>query len=197
MLELPEPLGVVLEHCDLTERLSLVPPSAQVRGLYFRSIEQTLERAGHLPQYRAIFPRRYSALQWQPAGEFLQRLVVGGALVASPDRVHEGMYEIGRRNAVAFAESLIGRMMLRLLSRDPRKLLQQAVAGRRQSYSYGSWQLSFPSQNEALMEMVEEYLYIESYMLGAAVGTFDAVGISVKAEATLQTPFNGRHRLTW
>jgi uncharacterized protein (TIGR02265 family) len=88
-------------------------------------------------------------------------------------------------------------MMLRLLSRDPRKLLQQAVAGRRQSYSYGSWQLSFPSQNEALMEMVEEYLYIESYMLGAAVGTFDAVGISVKAEATLQTPFNGRHRLTW
>ena len=76
--------------------------------------------------------------------------------------------------------------MLRLLSRDPHKLLQQGVAGRRQSYSYGSWELTFPGERSAIMNMVEEYLYIESYLLGAAQGTFDAISLPVRAEVVLE-----------
>jgi hypothetical protein len=47
------------------------------------------------------------------------------------------------------------------------------------------------------MTMTEEYLPIESYMLGAAQGTFEAVGIPVKTEAVLEDRFNGRHVLRW
>jgi hypothetical protein len=45
--------------------------------------------------------------------------------------------------------------------------------------------------------MTEEYLYLESYLLGAAHGTFDAVGLAVKAEATITAPFTGTHFLRW
>jgi uncharacterized protein (TIGR02265 family) len=187
----------VFRYCDLRERLTLVPPSARVRGLYFRSIEAVLARADRVEPYRALFPEKFATILWHPAAEFLVRLAVGASLLTSAERVHEGMFEIGRRNALAFSESLLGRTMLRLLSRDPHKLLQQGVAGRRQSYNYGSWQLTFPSERTAIMSMAEEYLYIESYLLGAAQGTFDAISLPVRAEVVLDNRFCGRHVLAW
>ena len=190
-------IAEVSRHCDVLDRLSLIPPSAKARGLYFRSIETALARAGRIERYNALFPERFAAVLWHPIGELLVRLVVGGSLLTDPERVHEGMYEIGRRNAVVFAESLLGRTLLRLLSRDPRRLLQQAVAGRRQSQNYGRWTLEFPEERTAVMTMEEEYLYIDSYLLGAAQGTFDAVGVPVRAEAKLDDRFSGRHILVW
>jgi uncharacterized protein (TIGR02265 family) len=184
-------------HCDLAERLSLVPPSAMVRGVYFRSLERALAAAGRRESFAALFPERFAAVLWHPASELLQRLVVGGALLAGAERVHQGMFEIGRGNAVAFAESLVGRMIVRLLDRDPRRLLRQAIAGRRQSYSFGSWELELRSDREAVVTMSEEYLYIESYLMGAAQGTFDAVGVPVRIEVVLDDRFNGKHVLRW
>jgi uncharacterized protein (TIGR02265 family) len=184
-------------HCDLVERLTLVPPSAKVRGLYFRSIEHVLGRAGCADRFSAMFPERFAAVLWHPAADFLVRLAVGGALLAGPEDVHKGMFEIGRRNALAFAESLLGRAMLRFLDRDPKRLLRQAIAGRRQSYSYGHWELEFAGERKAVVTMEEEYLYVDSYLMGAAEGTFEAVGVPVRTECVLRDRFNGRHFLQW
>ena len=185
------------KHCDLAERLTLVPPSAKIRGLYFRSIETVLAKDGKVELYRTLFPEKFSAVRWHPAGEFLTRLAAGAGLLISPERVHEGMYEIGRRNAVAFAESLLGRTLLRLLSRDPKKLLQQADAGRRQSTNFARWDISYPDERSAIVDMAEEYQWIDSYALGAAVGTFEAVGLTAQAEAHMTSRFAGRHILRW
>ncbi len=190
-------IAEVSRHCDLAERLSLVPPSAKVRGIYFRSIERAVAAAGHRDRFDAFFPERFAAVLWHPAAEFLPRLAVGGALVRGPERVHEGMFEIGRGNALAFAESLVGRMLLRILDRDPKRLLRQAIAGRRQSYSFGRWDLELVGERQAIVTMVEEYLYIDSYLLGAAQGTFDAVGVPVRIEVVLHDRFNGQHVLRW
>jgi uncharacterized protein (TIGR02265 family) len=187
----------VSRYCDLTERLTLVPPSAKIRGVYCRSIDAALDEAGKLGRYRELFPRNLASLTWHPMGEFLIRLTVAGALLTGPERVHDGMLEIGRKNALEFARSLLGRMILRLLSRDPRKLLLQGVAARRQTCSYGSWEVSFPREREAVVTMVEEYLYIESFLLGAAQGTFDAIGLNVETTNILNDRFHGQHVLRW
>lgn len=192
-----EAIEEVCRYCDLEERLRLLPPSAKSRGVYFRSIEAVLSAAGHGAAYRRLFPEIFAAVMWHPAAEFLVRLAVGGALLCSAERVHEGMFEIGRRNTIAFAESLLGRALLRLLSHDPKRLLQQGAAARRQSSSYGHWDLSFPDERSAVVEMKEEYMYIESYLLGAARGTFDAIGLKVETQVELDTPFAGRHLLRW
>jgi uncharacterized protein (TIGR02265 family) len=190
-------LAEVSRYCDIAERLTLVPPSAKVRGTYCRSIDAALTEAGKYKRYRELFPRELGTLQWHPCGEFLVRLTVGAALLVGPERVKEGMLEIGRRNALEFARSLLGRMLLRLLSRDPKKLLLQGVAARRQTCSYGEWQVTFPKERSAIVTMVEEYMYLETFMLGAALGTFDAIGLKVDARAELQTQFHGRHILHW
>lgn len=190
-------IAILTRHSDLHERLRAVPPSAKVRGLYFRSTITVLTAAGKLPEYRELFPEDYSAMRWYPTSEYLMRLAVGAALLASPETIHEGMREIGRRNAVAFAESLLGRTMLRLLSHDPQKLLRQACAGRRQSFLYGCWEVDFVAERTAVMRMYEEYNWIESSLVGAAEGTFESIGLAVSVECELVSPFEGRHILRW
>lgn len=184
-------------HCDIAERLSLVPPSARVRGVFFGGINRALARAGCLERFEALFSQRRMAVLWYSEADFLLRLAVGGALLAGPEHVHEGMFEIGRGNAVNFAESLVGRVLLRVLDRDPMRLLKQGIAGRRQGYTVGHWELEFPAPREAVVTMSEEYAYIESYLLGAAQGTFDAVGMPVRTEVILRDRFNGTHILRW
>ncbi len=190
-------IAELTRHCDLAERLLAVPPSANVRGLYFRNTVRVLAEAGKLAEYRELFPEEHSSVRWYPLSDFLVRLAVGGAMLESPERVHQGMHEIGRRNAVAFAESLIGRTMLRLLSKDPHKLLKQACAGRRQSYRYGRWDFEIRGEREVAMILYEEYIWIESNLVGAAVGTFQSIGLSPKVECELASPFEGKHLITW
>jgi uncharacterized protein (TIGR02265 family) len=197
----PDPRDDVIRDlcrcCDLAERLPLLPPSAKSRGVYLGGIDRVLAKAGSFDKFKALFPTRPSAIPWYPMSDFLVRLAVAGALLAGPDRVHQGMFEIGRGNAVTFAESLLGRALIRLLDRDPRRLLKQGIAGRRQGNTHGHWELEYPSEREAVVTMTEEYSYIESYLLGAAQGTFDAIGVPVRAEAVLQDRFNGKHILRW
>jgi len=199
-MELAQRASLIDELCrasDLAERLPLVPPSARVRGLYFGNIERAVTVAGHGERFSSLFPKRFGTVLWHPATEFLVQLAVGGALLAGPDRVYEGMFELGRGNAVAFGESLLGRTLLRLLARDPKRLLRQGIAARRQSCSFGMWELEFSSEREAIVTMAEEYLYIDSFLVGAAQGTFDAIGIPVRTEIILRDRFNGQHILRW
>jgi uncharacterized protein (TIGR02265 family) len=190
-------LDEISQHCDLRERLAMIPPSAKWRGVYFNTVSGVLERAGKLAEYQRLMPETYSALRLYPTGELLQHVAVGGALLRSPAEVHAGMYEIGRDNAVYFSSSLLGRTMLRLLSKDPYRLLQQAVAGRRQSATYGRWRLERTGETSALMHFEQEYAWIESYMLGAGAGTFESTGVEGTFQVELDTPYDGRHIIRW
>jgi uncharacterized protein (TIGR02265 family) len=185
------------QYVDLQERLAMVPASAAIRGLYFGRIVRVLGHAGKLDEYRELFPERHSAIRWYPVKDYLVRLTVAGGILKSPAEVHQGMYEIGRLNAVVFAESLLGAVMLRLLSREPAKLLQQAVASRRQSATDGRWELRFEGPRRGVIEMTEEYSYIDSYLLGAAVGTFEAASVVAQVRAEVTGRFSGRHIIDW
>jgi uncharacterized protein (TIGR02265 family) len=182
----------------LEERLPLVPASAKLRGLYFKNNLTMLKREGHEQAFLRYYPERYSAVRWYPVADFLEQLAVAGSLLCGPEKVHEGMRRIGHNKAVAFAESLLGRAMMRFFSNDPVKALQQAAAGRRQSCTYGRWETSFVERGVAVMKMYEEYLWIESYVAGAGRGTFASiVGRDIDVEATLVSRFEGRLTLRW
>jgi uncharacterized protein (TIGR02265 family) len=190
-------IAALVAHTDLEERLRLVPPSASLRGLYFRNTVAVLRSAGLLSQYQQFYPENHSAVRFYPIADFLERAAVAAALLRGPESVGEGLREIGRRNVLAFSESLIGRTALRLLAPDPVTLLRQACAGRRQSCRYGRWEVTFPEPGMAVMHMFEEYLWIESNVLGAAEGTLEAIGRKVHIDVELDSKFKGRHILRW
>ncbi len=191
-------LALVAPHCDIEERLTLVPATARLRGLYFKSVHEALERAGKIEKYRQYFPNdRHSAIPYYPLADYMLRVAVAGALYASPERIHEGMFDIARGNATAFTSSLLGRAMLRLLARDPVRVSEQGLAARRQSWAYGHWELIRHTPRYIEMVYRDEYQWIESLVAGAAQGTFEACGLSPKLETRLLDRFNGSTHIRW
>jgi uncharacterized protein (TIGR02265 family) len=191
-------LDLVAPHCDIVERLALVPPTARLRGLLFRAIETQLDRSGRLQRYRTYFPDdRYASIPFYSLSDYLYRIAVAGALVASPRCVHEGMFDLSRGNATAFADSLIGRTLIRLLARDPVRLTEQGLAAQRQIASYGRWAIVRRGERAIEMQYQDEYVWIESVMAGSAAGTFESCGIRAELETTLSSRFSGCTLVRW
>jgi uncharacterized protein (TIGR02265 family) len=178
--------------------MRLVPPSAQIRGLYHRSVLNVLQQEGKQAEYQEYFPKEsWSTLTLYPLTGYMLRLAVAGALLASPETLHAGMHRAMRLNAVAFAASLLGRTLLRILARDPVRLTEQAMAARRQSVNYGDW--SIGSRGPRFIETVyrSEYVWIESAIAGSAVGTFEACQITANIQTQLTDRFNGSTLISW
>lgn len=191
-------LELVAPHCDIEERFELVPPTARLRGLYFKSVHEALQRAGKFDRYKEYFPNdRYSAIPYYPLTDYMLRVAVAGAIYASPEKLHEGMFDIARGNANAFMTSLLGRAMLRLLARDPVRVSEQGLAARRQSWAYGHWDLVRHSARYIEMVYRNEYQWIESVVAGAAQGTFEACGLKPTLETRLVDRFNGSTHIRW
>jgi uncharacterized protein (TIGR02265 family) len=191
-------IALVAPHCDIVERLAVVPPSARVRGLYLKAFDSVVAKAGKAELYRRYFANeRWSALRMYPLRDYMIRLAVAGAALRDPERVHQGMYDVWCTNATTFATSLLGRTMLRLLSHDPVRLTEQGLAARRQTYHYGQWSLVRHGPKFIQMFYKEEYIWIESAVTGGAMGAFEACGITVNLETRLTSRFDGTHLVTW
>lgn len=191
-------IELVAPYCDIVDRLSVIPPSAMVRGVWIKNVEKQVERHGVTTAYREYFPHdRYGTLPHYPLSDFLIRLACAGALVASPERVHHGMFLVTKGNAESFMETILGRVMLRVLSRDPVRLLEQGMAARRQSFTYGHWELRRQSERAVEVVYQNEYWWIESGVAGAAAGTFEACRINAQMETKLLDRFNGSTFFRW
>jgi len=191
-------IELVGPYCDIAERLEVVPPSARVRGLYMKSLESVLQRAGRVRLYQEFFRNeRWSPVRMYPLRDYMVRLAVAGASLYSPERVHDGMRDVWRTNATTFASSLLGRTMLRLLSHDPVRLTEQGLAARRQTYQYGHWEIVRHDTRSIEMVYREEYIWIESAIAGGALGAFEACGIDAKIETKLVNRFDGSTLVTW
>jgi uncharacterized protein (TIGR02265 family) len=191
-------LELVRDHCDLVERLRDVPPAASVRGIFFRNLERQVERAGALDRYRALFEDdRYSSLPFYPLGDYLLRLACAGAIVATPETLSGGMFTIARSYATTFAESLLGRTLIRLLSHDPVRLSEQGLAAKRQTHNYGHWEILRHAPNAIEMRYEDEFQWIESVMAGAAAGTFESCGIQAELETQMRSRYSGSTFVRW
>jgi len=191
-------VAFISQHCDILDRLNEVPPSALLRGLYFTSIVGVLRQLGRLAEYEAYFPgERRSSLTFYPVRDYLLRLAVAGAVVAGPERLHDGIHEITRKNAAAFTTSLIGRVLVRILDRDPVRLTEQGLAARRQSTTYGEWELVRRADHEIEMIYRGEYMWIEAAISGATIGTFEGCQIQPQIETILRDKYNGSTVVRW
>jgi uncharacterized protein (TIGR02265 family) len=190
-------LELVGKYCDLEKRLLDIPPSAALRGVWLKSFEAALEKRGVLGRYVEIFGDRASALKWYPCSDVVSRIAVAGALYTSPPEMQAGIREVAHAQALLFSESLLGRALIRLLNPDPVKVLQQGAAARRQTCNYGRWEHDFSHPGEATVRFYEEYVWLESQVLGSAEGTFASIKRKVNIELTLTNAYDGVMKITW
>lgn len=191
-------MDVLAPHCDIATRLNAVPPSARVRGIYFRSALEELTRRGLRSAFETVIHEtERSAFMLYPATDYIVWIAWAGSLVTSPRSVHEGMRELSRGNAVYFGQSLLGRSLIRLLSRDPVQVLHQAMKSKSVVSNYGRWYIASESRNHVVVRHEEEYTWIESALLGAALGALESCGVRPSVEVKLKDPYNGDLIFRW
>jgi uncharacterized protein (TIGR02265 family) len=198
----PDPVvELVRGVCDLEERLALVPASAQGRGLYFQSIEEEVKRAGHFAGFAELLQlpdgHRAKALQWYPVREYMRWICAAAYLMKGREQFQQGLFDLGYAYSNAFMNTILGRTMLRVLSRDPVRLLQQGVSGRKHSTTYGKWTCHRYGEREMGMIYESEYVWIESVFAGAAKGSLDACGVNAELVTHLSGRFAGETRVRW
>lgn len=191
-------MAFVAPHCDIEERLEFVPPSARVRGFWFRIVEREVASHGLANAYHKFFQqRRHSTLRYYSARDYLVRVAVAGAVIKGPEELHAGMFEIARHNAAHFADSLFGQTLIRLLAPQPARVVKQGIAARRQTMTYGHWELLHVADRALTIDFREEYMWIESHVAGSWKGTFEAIGIDAELECDLVDRFNGQIHVRW
>lgn len=185
-------------HCDLEARLRVVPEQAQVRGILFFSIAQALADAEKLDAYAERFGQlHYESLSFYPLREYMVRLSSAAAFLTSTQRLYEGIRAISRRNAREMAASLLGQALLHGLASDPRSLLEQGLAMRRQTMDYGRWELVVHGPRKLEMRYVDEFVWLEHAMHAAAEGTFEACSIKPEIRTELRGPYAGSAHFRW
>jgi uncharacterized protein (TIGR02265 family) len=191
-------LEYVAPHCDIKARLAALPLDACVRGVAFRSIVAALEQADKLAAYVTCFgPLRYESLAFYPLAEYLVRLASGAAVLRSRAELYLGMGAISRLNASEMSRSVLGQTLIHALASDPRSLLEQGIAMRRQTCNYGRWELVHHAPRHLEMRYCDEYVWIEQAWTFAALGTFDACRIKPRITTHLDTPYSGSHHFEW
>lgn len=191
-------MELLAPHCDIATRLNAVPSSARVRGIYFRSALEEVTRRGLRSAFETVIHEtERSAFMLYPLTDFLLWIAWAGSLIASPPAVQVGMRELFRGNAVYFGQSLLGRSLLRLISRDPVKQMHQAVQSKRAVSNYGRWFIVDESARHIVIRHEAEYVWIESALLGGALGGFESCGISPSVDVKLTDPYNGDLIFRW
>lgn len=191
-------MELLAPHCDIATRLNAVPSSARVRGIYFRSALEEVTRRGLRSAFETVIHEtERSAFMLYPLTDFLLWIAWAGSLIASPPAVHVGMRELFRGNAIYFGQSLLGRSLLRLISRDPVKQMHQAVQSKRAVSNYGRWFIVDESARHIVIRHEAEYVWIESALLGGALGGFESCGISPSVDVKLTDPYGGDLIFRW
>lgn len=185
-------------HCDIAPRLAAVPPTACVRGLYFRAALDEITRRGQRAAFETIIhDTERSAFMLYPLTDYLVWIAWAGSLIATPTDVHVGMRELFRGNAVYFGQSLLGRSLLRLISRDPIRQMHQAIQSKRAITNYGRWSIIDEGPRHVTVRHDDEYVWIESALLGGALGGFESCGLSPTVEVSLRDPYHGDIAFRW
>lgn len=187
-------------HCDVVDRLEKVRDDQRVRGVWFAMLRDELRRRG--PEVYGEFEREVGlheavTFKMYPVSDYIRRLVVAGALVASPDRVHEGMYDLHRSSVNYFARSVLGRAVVSLVKPTPLAFLEQVQRSRSLIASFGAQRVTAVSPRCIRVHHVDDPVYVESAQLGGLQSVFDVCGVEARIRVEMRTPFDGVLTAEW
>ncbi|MBX7191887.1 MAG: DUF2378 family protein [Sandaracinaceae bacterium] len=198
------PEAASLEACeqatDLSWRLAQIPGDACCRGAFFNMLD---ERAGTLgaetqEEYRRFFRMyRFASFKMFPVSDYLTRLVVLSQIHYGAAHIYAGVRKLQSGAFDAWGETLLGKAAVAVV--DPSfasmlRMLERAYASRT-VVSHTRLRLVSESTTEIVVELEQEYVYIEHAMVGAIEGVAHVCGAEVVVTPELRGPFDGILRI--
>jgi len=187
------------DRLDLARRLSDTPASATVRGVWFSMAADHVQRMGRAETVAwrtAVRTRRRFPFLSYSLREYLEELAVAAAIV-DPMSPGDGIRQIWRRATSSYVATPFGRSLIRLIGRNPLRYLGWLAEHRDHFCNYGEWRLVPRSEGYAVMEMKDEFIWIEHAHCGGAEGLLETCGVKGTVESELVSPYHGRMHVRW
>jgi uncharacterized protein (TIGR02265 family) len=178
-------------------RLSAIPDSATVRGVFFNQLRDALKRELAIDDASlgALVGAPKSSHKMYSARDLAKAYAVTGALVDADPL--EGMRRLSRGMASYFSTTWFGRTFQRLLRPDPFGAIQWVAFSRDYISNFGHLRVERRGPTHALVHFYDEYCWIEACQRGGCEGMLTACGVEGTVTAELDTPFRGRLDVQW
>jgi uncharacterized protein (TIGR02265 family) len=182
---------------DLEARLRETPASAQVRGIFFRILEDDLNRRGlgGWSRWNAILGEQPRSYRLYPVRSLLVAYAEAATMLSSDPQ--EGLRDLFRGICLPFSQSWYGRAWQRFLKPDPLNAMRWLDRCREHVSNYGVWRIESRGPGHATVHMVDEYFWIESAHRGGCEGMLEVCGVEGEVTATLDGMFRGRLDVRW
>jgi uncharacterized protein (TIGR02265 family) len=182
---------------DLENRLKQVPSTANIRGIFFRLLEDDLSRRGlkGWPNWKDILGEQPRSYRLYPVRALLTAYAQGAALISSDPR--DGIREIFRGISRPFSESWYGRAWRVFLKPDPLGALYWLERCRDHVCNYGSMRVESRGPGQATLHWFDEYFWIDTAHRGGCEGMLTTCGVVGEVTAELDSLFNGRLNVRW
>lgn len=187
------------ETLGLPDRIASVPADAAVRGVWFSMHSKYVSRLGKGESEAlksAVQKRARIPFRMYPLTEYLEELAVAAAIVDPTDPA-QGLRNIWRGAAPTYLATPFGRSLLSLLGLEPGRYMRWLSTHRDHFCTYGTWWLEEHGPGYVTMEIVDEYIWIESAHRGGAEGVLRTFGVEGSVEPELVSPYSGRLHIRW
>ncbi|WP_257458703.1 DUF2378 family protein [Archangium lipolyticum] len=187
---------------ELQQLLSYVTPTDTTRGLFLNGVLEVVRQLGDESTVRRCLEesgeKQFLDLFSYPLGTLLRMSYTGARLLSSDSRdFNEVMRQMGYLSARNFADSTMGRVMLRLVVGQPRRLLDTLPMAYRMNTTAGECTVRWTGHTNAVIRFTRDFLP-HAYTEGSLQGSFEIAkvpGLTVRARplARLDTEFE----LSW
>ena len=189
----------VRDQLGLPRRIRDVPLSSNVRGVWFSFAADYVRKLGRpeAATWERMVPhrRRLPFLSYS-LREYLEELATAGAIL-DPKHPGEGVRKIWWNSTSQYLATPFGRSLLRMLKLNPHKYLMWLCAHRDHFCNYGRWAVTLREPGYSVLEISDEYIWIEHAMRGGAEGLLASFGVEGGVEPELTGPYEGRLHVRW
>jgi uncharacterized protein (TIGR02265 family) len=190
-------LASSMSKLGLERRLSDLPSTAMVRGIFFRLLKDEAEKRriasiGELPRLL----RGRDVWRLYPARELMIAYATTAPLIHSdPD---EGLRALFRAQASSYAQTWYGRLFRKFLGNpDPEKAIRYVERANERISNYSRWRLETIGPRHVVLHMFDEYFWIESAQRGGSEGVLDACEVEGRVNVELDDAYNGALDIQW
>jgi uncharacterized protein (TIGR02265 family) len=191
-------LGRVEDTLDLARRLTEVPESAAVRGVFFNSLEEHLRRQVGLDPATtaAIVGPHARSFAMLPARDYVRACALAGGIVNGDD-AREGMRKLGRDMPASFSTSWLGRNFSRLLKPSPEMAFRFVERTRDLVANYGHYRVELLGNRQLMVHLYDEYSWVDTLMRGGCEGLLDACRVRGTVDVDTDGPYRARFLVEW
>lgn len=188
-----------LELLGAARRLADTPPTAAVRGIFFRLAEQCVaERSKQLVTvWRAATGARFRwPFRMYSAREFIREQAVAAVLL-DPTHPGDALRKMWMATPKLSPNIRAEGFMRYLTGKDPMQALTWLEQNRRMMNNYGDWWVVPHGTNSATFHHRDEYTWIEHCHVGGTEGTLRRCGVVPTMSFELDSPYCGRVHASW